>query len=80
MIKAIYVAREDGDYDFVMAVDEEKLEMISCNYTADAILADYATGLEEEGEVVKFAEFGGASEVVDVLEDDCCKDWNAEAG
>ena len=69
MIKAIYVLREDGDYDFAMAFDIDKLDIILGNESADSVIDEYVTAFENEGEEVWIIKFGGTSEIVDVLED-----------
>ena len=62
MIKAIYRAREDGDYDFVAAFAEE--------HDYDEHPADtYAKEIEAEGEEVDVRWFEDLTHLVDVLED-----------
>ena len=61
MIKAIYKAREDGDYDFVAAFAEE--------HDYDEHPANtYAKEIEAEGEEVIVRWFEDLTHLVDVLE------------
>ena len=62
MIKAIYKAREDGDYDFIAAFAKE--------HDYDEHPADtYAKEIEAEGEEVTVRWFEDLTHLVDVLED-----------
>ena len=61
MIKAIYKAREDGDYDFVAAFAEE--------HDYDEHPANtYAKEIEAEGEEVTVRWFEDLTHLTDVLE------------
>ena len=61
MIKAIYIAREDGDYDFVGAFAEEHDSKV---HALDA----YAKKMMAEGEEVIVKDFDDLTHLVDVLE------------
>lgn len=67
MIKAIYVLREDGDYDFVAAFDIERIETMVDGSDMESFINDHVFVLENEGEEVIVVEFSGTSEIVDVL-------------
>ena len=61
MIKAIYIAREDGDYDFVAAFAEE--------HDYDEHPADtYAKEIVAEGEEVIVKNFKDITHLTDVIE------------
>ena len=61
MIKAIYIAREDGDYDFVAAFAEDCVEAMGvCNA--------YAKKMVAEGEEVIVKDFSDLSHLTDVIE------------
>lgn len=64
MIRAIYIKREDGDFDFVAAFDMEKVE-VDCEGKGwpDQI----KEWLEGEGEEVLMKDFGGADKLTDII-------------
>ena len=61
MIRAVYKAREDGDYDFVAAFAEEH------DYDEHPAIT-YSKEIEGEGEEVVVMGFGDLTHLVDVLE------------
>jgi hypothetical protein len=61
MIKAIYIAREDGDYDFVAAFAEEHDAKV---HALDA----YAKKMVAEGEEVIVKKFKDLEHLADVIE------------
>ena len=61
MIKAIYIAREDGDYDFVAAFAKEHDSKV---HTLDA----YAKKMVAEGEEVIVKNFKDLEHLTDVIE------------
>ena len=61
MIKAIYIAREDGDYDFVAAFAEEHDAKV---HALDA----YAKKMVAEGEEVIVKKFKDLEHLTDVIE------------
>ena len=69
MIKAIYIAREDGDYDFVAAFAEEydsKVHVLTS--TPPAASDAYAKKMAAEGEEVIVKDFSDLSHLTDVIE------------
>lgn len=63
-IIAVYIAREDGDWDFVAAFDSGPVG----SQIANAWASDVKEYLEYEGEEVRIQSFGTAGHLVDVLE------------
>jgi hypothetical protein len=61
MIRAIYRAREDGDYDFVVAFAEEH------NWDVHPV-ETYAEELMNEGEEIIMKDFSDLSHLTDVFE------------
>ena len=65
-MKAIYVLREDGDWDFLAAFDLEKVEtLVRCD--ADEYFRDLIMALKEEGEEVRVHAEDSISDFPDVL-------------
>ena len=65
MIQAVYVKREDGDWDFVAAFESESV------WNQDENLADkFAQNLQVEGEEVLVKNFDHFADLTDVLNGD----------
>lgn len=62
-IQAVYVLREDGDWDFVAAF---ATDLLGPELTADSI-ADLRSSLEDAGEASKVVTFRSLDLVVDIL-------------
>ena len=65
-MKSIYVAREDGDYDFVTAFALEKMESLP-NSNVNEYFSGLVLELESSGEEVKVHEVGSVSDLPDVF-------------
>lgn len=64
MIRAIYIKREDGDFDFVAAFDTEQIQL-DCD--SRGWPDEVAGWLENEGETVLMKDFCGADKLTDIL-------------
>ena len=71
MIHAIYRLREDGDYDFVMAVETDIMEQHPMNETVEEWLdRTVITAFREKGDEIKIVEEESVSDLPDVYDGD----------